>query len=84
MTIDEVYRLVNYVANKTQSGNTFTPAQFNLIAKMAQLVPIIGAPVGAVANYALVKKLGKTAKNAYRMRDKHLVADYIGSSLRAE
>lgn len=39
------------------------------LAKMAQLVPVIGAPVGAVANYALVKKLGKTAKNAYRMRD---------------
>ena len=38
------------------------------LAKMAQLVPIIGAPVGAVANYQLVKKLGKTAKNAYRMR----------------
>lgn len=37
MTIDEVYRLVNYVANKTQSGNTFTPSQFNLIAKVAQL-----------------------------------------------
>lgn len=38
------------------------------LAKMAQLIPVIGAPVGAVANYALVKKLGKTAKNAYRMR----------------
>ncbi len=38
------------------------------LAKMAQLVPIIGAPVGAVANYQLIKKLGKTAKNAYRMR----------------
>ena len=38
------------------------------LAKMAQLVPIIGAPVGAVANYQLVKKLGRTAKNAYRMR----------------
>ena len=38
------------------------------LAKMAQLVPVIGAPVGAVANYALVKKLGITAKNAYRMR----------------
>jgi hypothetical protein len=24
--------------------------------------------VGAVANYGLVKKLGNTAKNAYRMR----------------
>jgi EcsC protein family len=38
------------------------------IAKMAQLVPVIGAPVGLVANYQLVKKLGHTAMNAYRMR----------------
>ena len=38
------------------------------LAKMAQLVPIIGAPVGVVANYSLIKKLGKTAMNAYRMR----------------
>lgn len=38
------------------------------LAKMAQLVPLIGAPVGAVANYQLVRKLGKTAINAYRMR----------------
>lgn len=38
------------------------------IAKMAQLVPIIGAPVGAIVNYRLIKKLGVTAMNAYRMR----------------
>ncbi len=38
------------------------------LAKMAQLVPIIGAPVGAVVNYRLIKKLGITAMNAYRMR----------------
>jgi uncharacterized protein (DUF697 family) len=38
------------------------------LAKMAQLVPVIGAPVGAVANYHLIKRLGKTAMNAYRMR----------------
>lgn len=38
------------------------------LAKMAQLVPIIGAPVGVVVNYRLVKKLGITAMNAYRMR----------------
>ena len=38
------------------------------LAKMAQLVPIIGAPVGFIANYGLVKKLGITAMNAYRMR----------------
>ncbi len=38
------------------------------LAKMAQLVPVIGAPVGAVVNYGLIKKLGITAMNAYRMR----------------
>ena len=38
------------------------------IAKMAQLIPIIGAPVGVVVNNSLVKKLGHTAMNAYRMR----------------
>jgi hypothetical protein len=38
------------------------------LAKMAQLVPVIGAPVGAIANYSLIKKLGVTAMNAYRMR----------------
>jgi uncharacterized protein (DUF697 family) len=38
------------------------------LAKMAQLIPVIGAAVGAVANYQLVTKLGETAKNAYRMR----------------
>lgn len=38
------------------------------LAKMAQLIPLIGAPVGAVVNYRLIKKLGVTAMNAYRMR----------------
>ncbi len=38
------------------------------LAKLAQLVPIIGAPVGAVVNYRLIRKLGDTAINAYRMR----------------
>lgn len=38
------------------------------IAKLAQLIPIIGAPVGLVVNYRLVRKLGVTAMNAYRMR----------------
>ena len=38
------------------------------IPKMAQLIPIIGAPVGAVVNYKLLQKLGSTAMNAYRMR----------------
>ena len=38
------------------------------LAKMAQLVPGIGAVVGIVANYKLINQLGKTAMNAYRMR----------------
>lgn len=38
------------------------------LAKMAQLVPLIGAPVGLIVNYRLLKKLGTTAMNAYRMR----------------
>ncbi len=38
------------------------------LAKMAQLIPVIGAPVGFVVNYRLLKKLGVTAMNAYRMR----------------
>lgn len=54
------------------------------LAKLAQLVPIIGAPVGAVANYALVKKLGRTAKNAYRMRNAVVNAPAADSSLGLE
>jgi len=38
------------------------------LAKMAQLIPVIGAPVGFVVNSNLIKKLGITAMNAYRMR----------------
>ncbi len=38
------------------------------LAKMAQLIPLVGAPVGFVVNSRLIKKLGKTAMNAYRMR----------------
>ncbi|TGD80851.1 EcsC family protein [Hymenobacter wooponensis] len=38
------------------------------LAKLAQLVPVIGAAVGAVANYRLLEQLGDTAMNCYRMR----------------
>lgn len=38
------------------------------LAKMAQMIPLIGAPVGVVVNAKLIKKLGITAMNAYRMR----------------
>ena len=42
------------------------------IAKLAQLVPGIGAVVGVVVNYRLINQLGKTAMNAYRMRLKEI------------
>ncbi|GAB3988386.1 EcsC family protein [Spirosoma daeguense] len=38
------------------------------LAKLAQLIPGIGAAVGIVVNYRLVNQLGRTAMNAYRMR----------------
>ncbi len=38
------------------------------LAKMAQLIPVIGAAVGLVVNWKLMQKLGTTAMNAYRMR----------------
>lgn len=38
------------------------------LAKLAQLIPVIGAPVGAIVNYRLIRKLGFTAKMAYHMR----------------
>ncbi|EOR95064.1 EcsC protein [Arcticibacter svalbardensis MN12-7] len=38
------------------------------LAKMAQLIPVIGAAVGAIANYKLIAILGETAMNCYRMR----------------
>lgn len=38
------------------------------LAKMLQLVPIIGAPVGAYANYQLLQRLGEVTMNCYRLR----------------
>ena len=38
------------------------------LAKLAQLIPIIGAPVGAVVNWRLTQRVGDMAINAYRMR----------------
>ncbi|MGL5675736.1 MAG: EcsC family protein [Cellulosilyticaceae bacterium] len=38
------------------------------VAKLLQMLPIIGAPVGAYVNHKLVKKLGYTAMQCYRMR----------------
>lgn len=38
------------------------------LAKMAQLIPVIGAAVGAIVNYKLITLLGETAMNCYRLR----------------
>lgn len=38
------------------------------LAKLLQLVPGIGAPVGAFVNHRLTEKLGRDAMNAYRLR----------------
>ncbi|WP_349318677.1 EcsC family protein [Chitinophaga sp. MM2321] len=38
------------------------------LVKIGQLLPVVGAVVGVVANYRLITKLGVTAMNAYRMR----------------
>jgi uncharacterized protein (DUF697 family) len=37
-------------------------------AKMLQMMPGIGAAVGAVVNYNLLDRLGETTKNCYRLR----------------
>lgn len=38
------------------------------VAKLLQLVPGIGAAVGTIVNFRLTHKLGRTARNAYRLR----------------
>jgi hypothetical protein len=38
------------------------------LAKLAQLLPVVGAPVGAIVNFRLLEQLGTTAMNAYRLR----------------
>ncbi|MBX3485006.1 EcsC family protein [Phenylobacterium sp.] len=38
------------------------------LAKMAQMIPVVGAPVGAIVNWRLLERLGETAMNGHRMR----------------
>ncbi|WP_397400758.1 EcsC family protein [Phenylobacterium sp.] len=38
------------------------------LAKLAQLIPVVGAPIGAFVNWRLLEKLGATAVNGYRLR----------------
>ena len=32
------------------------------------MIPIVGAPIGAIVNWRLLERLGETAINGYRMR----------------
>ena len=38
------------------------------LAKLAQLIPIVGAPIGAIVNWRLLQRLTGVAINGYRMR----------------
>lgn len=76
---NEIFELIadwdSYSENLSEDVDDFDWRNFQLeyrdyidLAKMAQLIPIIGAGVGAIANYKLVQLLGDTAMNCYRMR----------------
>ncbi|MDF7811111.1 EcsC family protein [Hymenobacter sp. YC55] len=78
-TRNEVYRRLadweNYRRTLPTDVNAFDWRTFQQeyrdyidLAKLAQLLPIIGAAVGTVANYRLLVQLGETAMNCYRMR----------------
>ncbi|MDF2672625.1 MAG: hypothetical protein K0R09_890 [Clostridiales bacterium] len=75
----EIYNIMkdwnNYAGSLPENVDTFDWRTFQQeyrdyidIAKMLQLVPVIGAAVGAYANYKLMNKLGDTAMNAFRLR----------------
>ena len=38
------------------------------LAKLAQMIPVVGAPIGAIVNWRLLERLGETAINGYRLR----------------
>ncbi|GIM27624.1 ABC transporter-associated protein EcsC [Clostridium polyendosporum] len=76
---NEVYKEIldwdNYVQKLPDDINSFDWRTFQQeyrdyidLAKMLQLVPGIGAVIGAYANYKLMNKLGEIAINAYRLR----------------
>jgi uncharacterized protein (DUF697 family) len=65
----------NYISKLPADVSDFDWRDFQLeyrdyldLVKLAQLVPIIGAGVGAVANYKLAQKLGLYAMQCYRLR----------------
>jgi len=76
---NEIYELLrnwdSYSALLPESADEFDWRTFQQeyrdyidLAKLAQLIPLIGAAVGAIANYHLIAQLGDTAMNCYRMR----------------
>ncbi|MDB4923523.1 MAG: ecsC [Mucilaginibacter sp.] len=76
---NEIYQLLNdwdvYSRQLPESAAEFDWRTFQQeyrdnidLAKMAQLLPVIGAAVGAIANYKLIAQLGEAAMNCYRMR----------------
>ncbi len=65
----------NYSRELPEDINTFDWRNFQQqyrdyldLAKLLQLMPVIGAAVGAYVNHRLTDKLGQSAMNAYRLR----------------
>ncbi|MFD2202787.1 EcsC family protein [Shivajiella indica] len=74
-TIGIIENWDNYADQLPKEVEAFDWKEFQLeyrdymdLAKLAQLIPIIGAGVGAVANYQLTAKLGDMAMQCYRSR----------------
>jgi len=76
---NQVYKIIanweNHQNELPEDINQFDWRNFQLeyrdyidLAKLLQLIPGIGAVVGAFVNHRLTDKLGLTAMNAYRMR----------------
>lgn len=75
----ETYRVIEnwqqYILDLPEKAEEFDWRSFQQeyrdyidLAKMAQLLPVVGAAAGAIANYKLMNQLGEATKNAYRMR----------------
>ncbi|WP_186756815.1 EcsC family protein [Echinicola salinicaeni] len=73
--IEVIENWENFKKTLPEKGDNFDWRTFQLeyrdymdLAKLAQLIPVIGAGVGAIANWQLTDHLGKTAMQCYRMR----------------
>lgn len=75
---DTYYQILNFESHKEQLPTTIQEADWLTlqqqyrdyldIAKLLQMMPIIGAAVGTIVNYRLLNKLGHTAMQCYRIR----------------